>query len=362
MWNRASLRTRITLSGALIIIMVCGFLTGILLDNAGDSFPPTTHGRGDATSGEVDNDLYITTAEPIQDLKQGLTQRSLIYMAATVLVGVVATWFFARRALRPLSQLSQLMENIDVNNLSQPIPVPQSKDEVARLTRSFNTMLLKLNFAFQGQKRFVQNAAHELKTPVAAILTNIEVLELDEEPSLEDYKDVIRVTKENTQRMSALVQDLLMVNVESMGHFTWFSFNLLVEEIREDLVQESEKWGVSITVQGDLMLQGNRTMLKRAFHNIIHNAIRYNRQGGRIDILCREGQITIADTGIGIPEDKLDMVFEPFYCVDASRSRQLGGSGLGLAMVKQIFDQHNFQVQLRSTESQGTKFTVSLPS
>lgn len=364
MWNRASLRTRITLFSALIIILVGGFLTGAFLHNAGDGFQPTIQQEGEVTGSDATIDLYRTASDP--DNPRGLGKdfilRSLTYLAIAVFAGVAGAWFLARRTLRPISELSQRIESIDVNNLSEPIPVPKSEDEVARLTRSFNNMLHKLNSAFEGQKRFVQNAAHELKTPVTAILTNIEVLEMDEKPSQEDYKVVIKTVKENAERMSTLVQDLLLINVESRELFTRFSFRQLLEEIREELAQESEQRGISFAVRGDLELTGNRALLKRAFHNIVHNAIRYNRPGGSIDISCGDGQITIADTGIGIPSDKLDKIFEPFYCVDASRSRKLGGSGLGLAMVKQIFQQHQIQVQVSSVEAQGTRFTISLPT
>lgn len=363
MWNRASLRVRITLFSALIIVLVGGFLTGAFLHAASDGIRFTLQQGGEITSKDANIDLLNTsdTAGPWNLGRQSIL-RSFAYLTVAILAGVAGAWFLARRALRPISRLSEVIESIDVNNLAEPIPVPPSKDEVARLTQSFNNMLLKLNSAFEGQKRFVQNAAHELKTPVTAILTNIEVLEMDAEPSQEDYKAVVKIVKENAERMSALVQDLLLINVESRELTSRFSFRQLLEEIREELALESQQRGISFSVQGDLKLVGNRALLKRAFHNIVHNAIRYNRPGGSIDISCRDGKITIADTGIGIPADKLDKVFEPFYCVDASRSRKLGGSGLGLAMVKQIFQQHQIQVQISSVEAQGTKFIISLPT
>ncbi len=362
MWNKASLRARVAALAALVCIAVCGLLVGALVHSAGDTFRPGAGEQGEVTAGGMAADLYRLAADAAQQERRAFARQSLIWLAAAAAIGAGAAWFLARQAIRPVSELSRRIESIDVNNLAEPVPVPGSKDEVARLARSFNNLLGKLHDAFEAQKRFVQNAAHELKTPVTAILANIEVLELDEEPSIEDCREAIRAIKENAWRMSALVEDLLMFNVQCREFCARFSFRQLVEEIRAELAPESDKRGIAFAVSGDTELVGNRALLKRAFRNIIHNSIRYNRDGGRIDISCRDGQIVVADTGIGIPAPHVDKVFEPFYCVDASRSRQLGGSGLGLALAKQIFDQHKYKVEVRSAEAQGTLFIISLPT
>ncbi|NLO87652.1 MAG: HAMP domain-containing protein [Firmicutes bacterium] len=362
MWNKASLRARVAALAALVCIAVCGLLVGALVHSAGDTFRPGAGEQGEVTAGGMAADLYRLAAAAAQQERRAFARQSLIWLAAAAAIGAGAAWFLARQAIRPVSELSRRIESIDVNNLAEPVPVPGSRDEVARLARSFNNLLGKLHDAFEAQKRFVQNAAHELKTPVTAILANIEVLELDEEPSIEDCREAIRAIKENAWRMSALVEDLLMFNVQCREFCARFSFRQLVEEIRAELATESDKRGIVFAVSGDTELVGNRALLKRAFRNIIHNSIRYNRDGGRIDISCRDGQIVVADTGIGIPAPHVDKVFEPFYCVDASRSRQLGGSGLGLALAKQIFDQHKYKVEVRSAEAQGTLFIISLPT
>lgn len=362
MWNRLSLRVRYTLMSATLIIAVCAVLTGVLIYNAGVFSAPVDTGK--PTTDTV-IDLFRSedaAAAEYQANRQEFIVQSVILTAAAAMMGIVCTWFIARRALKPISRLSGLIENIDINNLSQPLPLPASTDEVARLTKSFNGMLDKLNDAFLGQRRFVQNAAHELKTPVAAILANIQVLELDDNPSIEDYKETITAAKENAERMSALVQDLLLVNVESRPESVSVSFQELVEEILTDLAREIEEKQIEVFRAGNVTLRGNAALLKRAFHNLILNAIRYNHSGGSISIEACPEKIVISDTGIGIPSNHLDKVFEPFYCVDASRSRVLGGSGLGLAIVKQILDQHNIKVMAESPERGGTKFTLLLKS
>ncbi len=349
---------------AVLITALSVMLTGIMIVTAGDIFSRPHDRVIQPRDNTTVIDLYTASdsSAEMEARHRDFAWQSILYLVGVTALGIAAAWFIVRRGLRPISKLSQLIEDIDVNNLSQPLPVPASNDEVARLTISFNNMLAKLNSSFEGQKRFVQNAAHELKTPITAILTNIEVMELDEEPSLEDYKQVIKVTKDNAQRMSLLVQDLLLVNVESKEANVQFSFAQLLEEILADLAQEIQAKGIAITRQGDVLLRGNRALLRRAFLNIIHNAVRYNRQGGRIRIECIPGKIAISDTGIGIPAAELEKIFEPFYCVDPSRSRQLGGSGLGLAMVKQIFDQHNLKLSVASQENQGTTFAIILES
>jgi two-component system sensor histidine kinase ArlS len=393
-----SLRLRLTVLTSLILVAVCVFLTLISIYNADQSFYQPYSAIASRQYSQVSDsnpnpnpNLYqpgyifytprlpessytyavpgvaATLGEEAQlayrASKQSFTYSSVFYMIAIVFAGGVAVWFIAGRALKSVTILSQTIEKVDGHNMSVQIPVPESNDEVSRLTVSFNSMLTKLNGAFEEQKRFAQNAAHELKTPLAAILTNIEVMELEEEPDVSAYKEVVQVAKENTERMTMLVKDLLMFNSATVqAQYSVFEFSEILSQILADYAGDIQMKHIKIRVKNDVMMRGNKTMLERGFSNIIQNAIRYNRDYGKITILCSENEIWISDTGIGVPSDQLNNIFEPFYCVDISRSRRLGGSGLGLSITKQIFDKHNMKIRAQSIENQGTTFIISLVS
>lgn len=392
MWSRMSLRLRLTVLTSLILVAVCVFLTLISIYNADQSFYPTYSTIASRQFSQVPDfnpelyqpgytyyklqipDINVGYAVPSLTLgeeaqlayrasQQSFAYSSVFYMIAIVIAGGVAVWFIAGRALKSVTLLSQTIQQIDGNNMSVQISVPESNDEVSKLTVSFNSMLSKLNGAFEEQKRFAQNAAHELKTPLAAILTNIEVMELEEEPDVHAYKEVVQVAKENTERMTMLVKDLLMFNSATIqAQYSVFDFSEILNQILADYADDIQLKHIKVSVSNDVMIRGNKAMLERAFSNIVQNAIRYNRDHGRITILCSEDEIWISDTGIGIPGDQLNNIFEPFYCVDDSRSRRLGGSGLGLSITKQIFDKHHMKIRAQSIENQGTTFIISLVS
>ncbi|WMJ90523.1 sensor histidine kinase [Anaerocolumna sp. MB42-C2] len=372
MLSKISLRLRLTILTYSILVVACACLTTVSVFNAGNMFlkpikalsvQPTVP-KPIISDTETDENVPPTTAyiyDMLQESKKGFTLQSILVMVAITGIGTILTWFVAGKALKPVTTLSKTVEDIDVNNLSTQIPVPYSKDEVARLTYSFNNMLTKISMAFESQKRFAQNAAHELKTPLSAMLTNIEVMEIDEDSaSIEEYKENLLIVKQNVERMTALVTDLLALNVEK-NHMdiSRFSIRDLFVSILNDNDNDIKKKNISVNINGEREINGNRFMLERAFSNIVQNAIRYNHNNGSIIIYCSESGITISDTGIGIPSDKLPHIFEPFYCVDASRSRALGGSGLGLAITKEIFDKNGIKIDVVSTENKGTIFTVT---
>ncbi len=377
MWSKISLRLRLTILACTILIAICTCLTTVSVLNAGYLFfkpiefmslqstvpMPVIPNSGVAEELAQEN-TSPTEADVFnmfEDSKRGFTLQSVIFMVTITAVGTLLTWIAAGKALKPVTQLSNIIENIDENNLSAKIPVPKSQDEVARLTNSFNSMLTKINLAFESQKRFSQNAAHELKTPLSAILANIEVMEIDEDTaSVEEYKETLLTVKQDVERMNVLVTDLLSLNVsEKNMDNSRFSTRELFSAILIDNNNNAQKKNISIIISGETELNGNRFMLERAFSNIIQNAIRYNRDNGEVVIHCSESSVTISDTGIGISHDKLPHIFEPFYCVDASRSRMLGGSGLGLAITKEIFDKYNIKMYVESDVGKGTTIRVT---
>ncbi|WP_127580459.1 sensor histidine kinase [Paenibacillus koleovorans] len=295
------------------------------------------------------------------------TTVSIISALLVLVVGTALTYIIAGKALKPVTSLSREIEEIDENNLFRQVQVPPSNDEVSRLSLSFNHMVQKLEKAFVTQKQFSANAAHELKTPLTAMIANIEVLQLDDEPSLDEYKETLDDTLRNAQRLSALVNDLLRMNAELHTlNREKFEAQAMLEELLEEHRQAWQSKSLRIeTSGGDLLLYGERQLLQRTFSNLIQNAIKYSKPGGVVKLAVAETEdrtrLTIMDTGSGIPEEHLERIFEPFYCVDKSRSRELGGSGLGLSIVKAVIEKHGGDIQVQSVVDVFTSFVVTLP-
>ena len=192
-------------------------------------------------------------------------------------------------------------------------------------------------------------------------LRNIEVMQMEAEPNTDDYKEVIEITKANVERLTVLIQDLLHFNAEiDNTNFANISTDTLFEKILEDLSPLLYEKSIGVHIEGKTAIRGDKDLLERAFFNLIQNAVKYNTERGEIRIVSQNDTITIEDTGIGIPEECLSQIFEPFYCVDKSRSRKLGGSGLGLSITKQIFDKHSLKISVSSEVGKGTKFVIKL--
>lgn len=410
MWNKISLRLRLTFLTGAILTGICIILTTISIFNAEKNFAvpieyinrqyadsTSAYSTYDQDGKELGGALIIASnygentptfvprnsesvyaqdgkelesvsavsavqaTELFETSKTGFAKESLVYMIAIICGGAFLVWYVAGSALKPVTALSKTVESIDENNLNITLPIPESKDEIAKLTTSFNRMLQKISKSYESQKRFSQNAAHELKTPLSSMLTNIEVMEIDEKSAtIEEYKETFSVLKQNVERMSALIADLLTLNASANENdICEISSENFFKGILEDYSDNINKKHINISINGNINFKGNKFLLERAFSNIIQNAVRYNRENGEIIIKCNTNEITISDTGIGIPKDEIDNIFEPFYCVDTSRSRVLGGSGLGLAITKQIFDKYNIQLNVESELGKGSKFKIT---
>ena len=305
-------------------------------------------------------------------LKKAGTQFNLWGMAALFLVlilGTGATWLMAGHVLKPLKELSSAIEEISGNDLSNRVEIQGRQDEIGRLARSFNHMMDKVSASFERQKRFSASAAHELKTPLATILVNLEVLELDGKTSPDRMEKVLTIVKANTERMIRLVEDLMRltsdkdhemeeeVELSEVFAITLYELSPLIR--KKDLT-------VSIENTPDISLTGSRVMLYRVMSNLLENAAKYNREHGSISIVTGRDDngvtVKIEDTGIGIPEEALPHIFEPFYRVDQSRSRAVGGAGLGLPLVKDIVEKHGGEVTVKSAAGEGTTFILRFPA
>ena len=316
--------------------------------------------------------LFPQFEQEIQETKEAFLLRSVIATTIIILLSSVCTYFLTKKALTPLQKLTSEVSQIQAQNLSTQLPVPDSKDEIAQLTSSFNEMLARLDNAFSTQKQFSANAAHELRTPLAVLQTNLEVFEKKQKPEMIEYRQLFTMIKEQTARLSQLVGTLLdMTNLKSVPRTVQVSLEELVDEVFCDLDPIAEKAGISIhfndSSNQDLHsdVTGSYVLLYRAVYNLVENAIKYNRPHGSVSVSVKQenGQamVLVTDTGIGISPENQKKIFDPFFRVDKSRSRAMGGAGLGLALVDSIAKEHRGTVKVLESSSAGSTIVLMLP-
>lgn len=316
--------------------------------------------------------LFPQFQQEIQETKEAFLLRSVIATTIIILLSSVCTYFLTKKALTPLQKLTSEVSQIQAQNLSTQLPVPNSKDEIAQLTSSFNEMLTRLDNAFSTQKQFSANAAHELRTPLAVLQTNLEVFEKKQKPEMIEYRQLFTMIKEQTARLSQLVGTLLdMTNLKSVPRTDQVSLEELVDEVFCDLDPIAEKAGISIhfndSSNQDLHtdVTGSYVLLYRAVYNLVENAIKYNRPHGSVSVSVKQenGQamVLVTDTGIGISPENQKKIFDPFFRVDKSRSRAMGGAGLGLALVDSIAKEHRGTVKVLESSSAGSTIVLMLP-
>lgn len=331
--------------------------------------------------------LFPQFEQEIQETKEDFLLRSVIATTIIILLSSVCTYFLTKKTLTPLQKLTSEVSQIQAQNLSTQLAVPNSKDEIAQLTSSFNEMLARLDNAFSTQKQFSANAAHELRTPLAVLQTNLEVFEKKQEPEMVEYQQLFTMIKEQTARLSQLVGTLLdMTNLKSVPRTDHVSLEELVDEVFCDLDPVAEKAGISIhfddsssqdwhtdvhTPDASALnnnirnITGSYVLLYRAVYNLVENAIKYNRPNGSVTVSVKEknGQamILVKDTGIGISPENQKKIFDPFFRVDKSRSRAMGGAGLGLALVDSIAREHGGSVKVLESNKKGSIIALMLP-
>lgn len=331
--------------------------------------------------------LFPQFEQEIQETKEAFLLRSVIATTIIILLSSVCTYFLTKKTLTPLQKLTSEVSQIQAQNLSTQLAVPNSKDEIAQLTSSFNEMLARLDNAFSTQKQFSANAAHELRTPLAVLQTNLEVFEKKQEPEIVEYRQLFTMIKEQTARLSQLVGTLLdMTNLKSVPRTDQVMLEELVDEVFCDLDPVAEKAGISIhfddsssqdwhtdvhTPDASVLnnnirnITGSYVLLYRAVYNLVENAIKYNRPNGSVTVSVKEknGQamILVKDTGIGISPENQKKIFDPFFRVDKSRSRAMGGAGLGLALVDSIAREHGGSVKVLESNEKGSIIALMLP-
>lgn len=374
-----SLRMRLTVLTGGILIIATILLTIISIRGANNTFVQPLIGKDVDFSGlqsdekqEIDLETPsslppdIFFSEEINMVNKQFQFQSLIWMIVIMVGGVGAIYFVAGKALEPIKKLSESIEDINEHNLSERINHIPSKDEIGNLASEFNKMLQRLENSFTYQKNFAANAAHELKTPLTIMKTGIQILKLESLPSINDYEENLEITEDNTQRLINIVEDLLtLANNRAIKFSDKIDLQEMFETIAQEVAPLCAKKNISLTFNNcHESIMGNKILLYRVFANLIENAVKYNKMNGMIEIICHDQRdhihISIADTGIGIAKAELPFIFEPFYRVDQSRTRSLGGSGLGLSIVRSIIEEHKGRIHVKSINNMGTTFEIEL--
>lgn len=369
MLKKIPIRLRFTLLAGLLLAVCCIGLTLLLNFTAYnvvdqmDAVPLVPA----ITDGTAAQEMPAIPTTPASQAKWGFSVQSILYMLLTVIGGSGLTYYISGKALKPLIVLNEQVKNRTVHNLSESLPVPAAKDEIWELTISFNEMTDKLNEAFLMQQRFSASAAHELKTPLAVLQTKVDVFKKHPAHTTEDYEELITVIHNQTYRLRKLVGTLLdMTNENGEEEMTSIHLGEMLDDITTELapLAADKDIHISLTVDED-EINGNIDLLYRALYNLVENSIKYNVIGGAVRIAVRSVQqkqveVVIADTGIGIADAHKKHIFEPFYRIDKSRSREMGGAGLGLSFVEHVVKKHGGSVTISDNQNGGSCFQVLL--
>lgn len=372
--KKLSLQARLTILTALLLTICCIALDLFIMNSAIMEINELEDEKLSIYIESQDQEYTINMPSLSPEFMNALNQTKATFriqcITVTILVilmGTALTWFISGLALRPLRRLNKTMQEISTSNLSEEVPESDGKDEIAALTHSFNTMLRRINDAFTSQKQFTANAAHELRTPLAILQTNLEVFEKKEDHTKEEYHQMIDSTLRQTGHMNHLISSLLeLMSLHTAKLTDDIDLSSLVEEILVDLSLPAENKNVSLTQSGisPKTRKGNEVLLYRAIYNLVENAIKYNHENGNVNVDIKVSgsvtTLTVSDTGRGIPVEHWNKSFNPFYRVDKARSREMGGVGLGLALVDNIIELHNGRVFIEDSSENGTRICIEL--
>ena len=375
--KRLSLQWRITLMSVLLIGITCVAMN-LLLCSSGvyymDTIADSLQGGGtvilnDGGAASFDPQLIAPNEELtiVVDGVQGRFRTTNWYITAavTLLSGILA-YFVSGRALKPLRSFASQVEQVQLNNLADMRIDEDAISEFRQLSRSFNQMLERLNNAFAAQRQFTGNAAHELRTPLALMQARIELFAAEHPSMPPETAEFLTLLREQTERLTQMTKTLLeMSALQSVPRNDRIQLAPMMEEILTDLAPLAEKNGITLTCDGDGAMTGSDGLLYRLLFNLTENAIKYNHPGGTVRLTVQEEAarlvIRVSDTGCGIPESYRESIFQPFFRVDKSRSREYGGVGLGLSLVWAIAELHGGSVCVEDSSEAGTTIAVQLP-
>ena len=380
--KKLSMQWRITLMTALLICATC-VLMNLLLCYSGmrymDSIGNYVIGGNYVTGYEKTDDGETASFDPsLVELGDELTivvhgaqadfcATNWYITAAVTLLGGILAYFVSGQVLKPLRAFASQVEKVQINNLAVMRIQDDGLPEFRQLSHSFNDMLGRLDRAFEAQKQFTGNAAHELRTPLSLMQAQIELFSDEHTEILPETAEFLTLLREQVERLTQMTKTLLEMNgLQTAARDDRIELSPMIEEIFTDLEPLAEQNEITLAHDGDGVLTGSDTLIYRLLFNLTENAVKYNRTGGSVRVSvtkeARDIMIRVSDTGRGIPEEYRSNIFQPFFRVDKSRSREYGGVGLGLSLVWEIADLHGGEVWVEDSSDRGTTFAVCLPA
>lgn len=378
--KRMSLQWRLTCITTLCIAIICGCLTMFVYKNGVhyiDSLQDAVESQGDE-KGNKSDEIYISIPDDkwdefadefsvqVYNNKADYKRNSLIITVLLALLGGVVTYFISGHALRPIREFSDKIEEVQVQNLSDSRIEENNVKELNKLGISYNNMLERLSDAFEIQRQFTANAAHELRTPLALMQVQLDLYNSATHPGNDaDTLQTIKMVTEQNDKLNRMVKTLLdMSELQSVGRDDKIILDAIVEEVLADLEPLAVEKNIKLIGKcEDATMIGSDILIYRLVYNLVENAIKYNHPLGQVTVTAYQRNkhvyLSVEDTGSGIPKELRERVFEPFFRVDKSRSRELGGVGLGLALVHEIVRVHDGSICIKSGKTGGTIFEVT---
>ena len=378
--KRMSLQWRLTCITTLCIAIICGFLTMFVYKNGVhyiDSLQDAVESQGDE-KGNKSDEIYISIPDDkwdefadefsvqVYNNKADYKRNSLIITVLLALLGGVVTYFISGHALRPIREFSDKIEEVQAQNLSDSRIEENNIKELNQLGISYNKMLERLSEAFEIQRQFTANAAHELRTPLALMQVQLDLYNSASHPGNDaDTLQTIKMVTEQNDKLNRMVKTLLdMSELQTVGRDDKIILDAIVEEVLADLEPLAQEKNIKLIGKcEDATMIGSDILIYRLVYNLVENAIKYNHPLGQVTVTAYQRKkhvyLSVEDTGSGIPKELRDRVFEPFFRVDKSRSRELGGVGLGLALVREIVRVHDGSICIKSGKTGGTIFEVT---
>ena len=378
--KRMSLQWRLTCITTLCIAIICGCLTMFVYKNGVhyiDSLQDAVESQGDE-KGNKSDEIYISIPDDkwdefadefsvqVYNNKADYKRNSLIITVLLALLGGIVTYFISGHALRPIREFSDKIEEVQAQNLSDSRIEENNVKELNQLGISYNKMLERLSEAFEIQRQFTANAAHELRTPLALMQVQLDLYNSASHPGNDaDTLQTIKMVTEQNDKLNRMVKTLLdMSELQSVGRDDKIILDAIVEEVLADLEPLAVEKNIKLIGKcEDATMIGSDILIYRLVYNLVENAIKYNHPLGQVTVTAYQRNkhvyLSVEDTGSGIPKELRERVFEPFFRVDKSRSRELGGVGLGLAFVREIVRVHDGSICIKSGKTGGTIFEVT---
>ena len=361
-----SIRAQLTLLMVGLLVCCCVVLTWLVYRSTSELL--------ELAAANAINQGALSIVLDVDAIERSILFDALGILLVVIVAGSCVAYFLVGHYTKPVQQLSAHMKEISPNTLSDSIEIEGGGEEIQELVKSFNQMTEQLDEAFAMQRRFSASAAHELRTPIAVLRTKLDVFKKKKREQHE-YDELVTTMETYIDRLSSIITDLLeFAETSELGEVEDVSLDSVIKTVVDDLesVAQNNMINMQIDIQPKaqseaqtFIVKGNTNLLYRALYNLVENAIRYNNDKGSVNITLetrgQEGVIIIADTGIGIAPEQRELVFEPFYRVNKSRSREFGGAGIGLSLVKTILKRHGASITVSENNSQGSVFTIRIP-